>query len=192
MIDDPSISRRHAAIIHHKDGRIYIIDLASREGVKVDNNSILPNKPTQVGDGSIITLGKKTIFTLGSDSTLEASNKHSTKGPTTVRASHLLVKHKDSRRPSSWKEPVVTRSQEEALDMINRFREILVSGKEDFASLASKESHCSSARNGGDLGEFGRGQMQKVFEEATYALEVGELSGPVFSDSGVHLILRTG
>jgi NIMA-interacting peptidyl-prolyl cis-trans isomerase 1 len=34
--------------------------------------------------------------------------------------------------------------------------------------------------------------MQKAFEEATYALAVGELSQPVFSDSGVHLILRTG
>lgn len=34
--------------------------------------------------------------------------------------------------------------------------------------------------------------MQKPFEDATFALNVGELSGPVFSDSGVHLILRTG
>lgn len=35
------------------------------------------------------------------------------------------------------------------------------------------------------------GQMQKPFEDATFALKVGEMSGPVFSDSGVHLILRT-
>ncbi len=49
-----------------------------------------------------------------------------------------------------------------------------------------------SAQRGGDLGFFGRGQMQRPFEEATYALQVGELSGPVFTDSGVHLILRTG
>jgi NIMA-interacting peptidyl-prolyl cis-trans isomerase 1 len=34
--------------------------------------------------------------------------------------------------------------------------------------------------------------MQAVFEEATAELNVGELSGPVYSDSGVHLILRTG
>lgn len=33
--------------------------------------------------------------------------------------------------------------------------------------------------------------MQKPFEDATYALQVGELSQPVFTDSGVHLILRT-
>jgi NIMA-interacting peptidyl-prolyl cis-trans isomerase 1 len=34
--------------------------------------------------------------------------------------------------------------------------------------------------------------MQKPFEDATFQLKVGELSGPVFTDSGVHLILRTG
>ena len=62
---------------------------------------------------------------------------------------------------------------------------------EDFATLASKESDCSSARNGGDLGPFGRGQMQKPFEDAAFALKVGELSGVVSSDSGVHIIRRT-
>mmetsp|Transcript_36392 Transcript_36392/g.102801 ORF Transcript_36392/g.102801 Transcript_36392/m.102801 type:complete len:113 (-) Transcript_36392:70-408(-) len=108
-----------------------------------------------------------------------------------VRASHLLVKHRDSRRPSSWKEQTVTRSKEEALDMIKAFREDIVSGKVELAELASRESHCGSAKAGGDLGMFGPGEMQKAFEDAAFALEVGELSGPVFSDSGVHLILRT-
>ena len=42
------------------------------------------------------------------------------------------------------------------------------------------------------VGRFGRGQMQKPFEEATYALKVGELSDVVDTDSGVHIILRTG
>lgn len=64
-------------------------------------------------------------------------------------------------------------------------------GTADFADVASRESDCSSARRGGDLGEFGRGQMQRPFEEATYALKVGELSGTVDTDSGVHIILRT-
>lgn len=41
-------------------------------------------------------------------------------------------------------------------------------------------------------GRFGRGQMQKPFEEATFALQVGQLSDIVDTDSGVHIILRTG
>ena len=41
-------------------------------------------------------------------------------------------------------------------------------------------------------GPFGRGQMQKPFEEATYALKVGEISDIDDIDSGVHIITRTG
>lgn len=64
-------------------------------------------------------------------------------------------------------------------------------GAATFEELAAKESHCSSYVRGGDLGPFSRGMMQKPFEDATFALKVGEMSGPVFTDSGVHLILRT-
>lgn len=39
--------------------------------------------------------------------------------PTKVRCSHLLVKHTQSRRPSSWREDKITRSKEEALELIN-------------------------------------------------------------------------
>lgn len=52
-------------------------------------------------------------------------------------------------------------------------------------------SDCSSARSGGDLGTFGRGQMQRPFEDAAFALPVGQLSSIVDTDSGVHLVLRT-
>uniref|UniRef100_A0A3P8SUX9 Peptidyl-prolyl cis-trans isomerase n=1 Tax=Amphiprion percula TaxID=161767 RepID=A0A3P8SUX9_AMPPE len=70
--------------------------------------------------------------------------------------------------------------------------EQIKSGQEKFESLASQFSDCSSAKKGGDLGPFGRGQMQKPFEDASFALKVGDMSGPVFTDSGVHIILRTG
>lgn len=60
-----------------------------------------------------------------------------------------------------------------------------------FADLASEYSDCSSAKRGGDLGPFRKGAMQKPFEEASFSLKVGELSEPVFTDSGVHIILRT-
>lgn len=71
------------------------------------------------------------------------------------------------------------------------YREQIVQGKASFADLASKYSDCSSAKRGGDLGSFKKGAMQKPFEDASFALKVGELSEPVFTDSGVHIILRT-
>ncbi|XP_002155257.1 peptidyl-prolyl cis-trans isomerase NIMA-interacting 1 isoform X1 [Hydra vulgaris] len=109
-----------------------------------------------------------------------------------VRASHLLVKHKGSRRPSSWKQNVITRTEEEALDIIKNYHKQITSGKTTLAALAQSESDCNSGKNGGDLGFFGPGQMQKSFEEAAFALKINEMSGPVYSDSGIHLILRTG
>uniref|UniRef100_A0A8C6TIC6 Peptidyl-prolyl cis-trans isomerase n=1 Tax=Neogobius melanostomus TaxID=47308 RepID=A0A8C6TIC6_9GOBI len=109
-----------------------------------------------------------------------------------VRCSHLLVKHNQSRRPSSWREQTITRTKDEAMELIQTYIDQIKSGEEEFKSLASQFSDCSSAKNGGDLGQFGRGQMQKPFEDASFALKVGDMSGPVFTDSGVHIILRTG
>lgn len=60
-----------------------------------------------------------------------------------------------------------------------------------FEELAGQYSDCSSAKKGGDLGMFGQGQMQKPFEDAAFALQVGQMKCPVFTDSGVHIILRT-
>ncbi|CAL8464890.1 g4425 [Coccomyxa elongata] len=194
-LGDSSCSRTHAALVHHEDGRLYLIDLQSSQGTYLDGRKLPANKPTQIVDGSVLTFGHLTQQYVVECETAGTKRKkpdseNMDKG--TVKASHLLVKHRDSRRPSSWKEPTVTRSKEEALEKIRGFRDAITSGRADFAQLAAAESHCSSARRGGDLGEFGPGQMQKPFEDATYALKVGELSQPVFTDSGVHLIMRTG
>ncbi|NXF27954.1 PIN1 isomerase, partial [Rhodinocichla rosea] len=78
--------------------------------------------------------------------------------PGRVRCSHLLVKHNQSRRPSSWRQERITRSKEEALELINGYIQKIKSGEEDFESLASQFSDCSSAKAGGDLGAFGRGE----------------------------------
>ncbi|CAG8739563.1 24131_t:CDS:2, partial [Racocetra persica] len=112
-------------------------------------------------------------------------------GTEQIRASHLLVKHEGSRRPSSWKEPTIKRTKEEALELIKAYQSRIKSGEVTLDELASTESDCSSAKRNGDLGFFSRGQMQPAFEEAAFNLKVGELSEPVWSDSGVHLILRT-
>ena len=62
----------------------------------------------------------------------------------------------------------------------------------NFASLAQQHSSCPSKARGGDLGEFGPGQMVKPFEDATLATPIGEISQPVQTQFGYHLIHRTG
>ncbi|XP_022929403.1 peptidyl-prolyl cis-trans isomerase Pin1-like [Cucurbita moschata] len=111
-----------------------------------------------------------------------------------VRASHILIKHQGSRRPASWKDPegriIKNTTRESAVSQLTVIREDIISGKSKFEDVASRISDCSSAKRGGDLGPFGRGQMQKPFEEATFALKVGEVSDIVDTDSGVHIIKR--
>ena len=109
-----------------------------------------------------------------------------------VKASHLLVKHEGSRRPSSWREENITRTKEEAIELLKKYIDIISAGESTFEELASKYSDCSSAKRGGDLGHFERNQMQKPFEDAAFNLEIGEMSSIVETDSGVHIIKRTG
>lgn len=110
----------------------------------------------------------------------------------TVRATHLLVKHNQSRRPRSWKSPSgITRTRDDAIKLIKQYREQVLSQGISLGDLAETESDCSSHSQKGDLGYFGKGENQPAFEEATYSLHVGELSDPVETDSGIHLIQRT-
>jgi peptidyl-prolyl cis-trans isomerase D len=64
-----------------------------------------------------------------------------------------------------------------------------IAGGADFASVAQRESaDQGTAAQGGSLGTFGRGQMVPAFEEAAFSLPVGEVSQPVLSPFGYHLI----
>jgi len=110
--------------------------------------------------------------------------------PGKIRAAHLLVKHRESRRPMSWRESEITRSKDEAREIINGHEQRIKSGEISLGELAKTESDCSSARKRGDLGYFGKGDMQKEFEEAAFALKPGEISTVVDTASGLHLIER--
>lgn len=61
----------------------------------------------------------------------------------------------------------------------------------DFAELAVAHSTCPSSSQGGDLGYFGRGQMVPEFENAAFAMEVGDISEPIQTQFGWHIILLT-
>lgn len=71
-----------------------------------------------------------------------------------IRAAHLLVKHKDSRRPSSWREAEITRSKEEAIKIIQGHEGRIRAEEITLGDLSMTESDCSSARKKGDLYVF--------------------------------------
>jgi len=88
-------------------------------------------------------------------------------GGETVDASHILV------------------------DSADKANEILASindGKITFEDAAKEYSSCPSKEKGGNLGEFGRGQMVPEFDTAVFDMEVGEVKGPVQTQFGYHLI----
>jgi len=58
----------------------------------------------------------------------------------------------------------------------------------DFADLAKQYSSCPSGKQGGDLGEFGPGQMVPEFDKVVFSAPVGEVQGPVKTQFGYHLL----
>ena len=58
----------------------------------------------------------------------------------------------------------------------------------DFADVAKEHSTCPSGRDGGALGEFGRGQMVKEFDEVVFTGALNTVHGPVKTQFGYHLL----
>jgi peptidyl-prolyl cis-trans isomerase C len=63
-----------------------------------------------------------------------------------------------------------------------------IEGGADFADLAREHSRCPSGKQGGDLGEFGPGQMVPEFDAVVFNEEVGKAHGPVKTQFGYHLV----
>lgn len=104
----------------------------------------------------------------------------------TLTARHILVKFKGSPVPTREGKPEL--SEEEALAKVNGIKKQLAAGG-DFAAIAKAESDdTGSGANGGELGNFARGQMVPAFEEVAFKLPVGQVSDPVKTQFGYHLI----
>ncbi len=95
---------------------------------------------------------------------------------TQTRARHILLR------------PGPQLSQSEAATRLMQWREQVTSGKARFEDLAREHSQDGSARDGGDLGWASPGQFVPEFEEAMNSLAPGEVSRPLVSRFGVHLI----
>ena len=103
-----------------------------------------------------------------------------------VHARHILIRVQGS--PSPVRPGQKDLTEEEALAKVQDLRKRILAG-EDFAQLARQESDDSgSGANGGDLGTFRHGQMVPTFEQAAFAMQPGDLSEPVKSPFGYHLI----
>ena len=96
-------------------------------------------------------------------------NKEIFKKPESIEASHILVEGKDM-----------------ADDIVKKINEGL-----SFEDAALEYSTCPSKEQGGNLGEFTRGQMVAEFDEAAFSMEVGPISEPIQTQFGYHIIKVT-
>lgn len=99
-----------------------------------------------------------------------------------VQASHILIKTEENATPQQ-----IEQARTKANALLQQIR-----GGADFATLARQNSgDPSSAANGGDLGFFESGQMVPEFEQTAFAQNVGEVSEPVKTQYGFHIIKTT-
>jgi len=78
---------------------------------------------------------------------------------------------------------ILVKSEEQC----EQIKKDIIGGK-DFAEMAQQHSTCPSGKKGGDLGEFGPGQMVKEFDEVVFSAEVNKVQGPVKTQFGYHLL----
>jgi peptidyl-prolyl cis-trans isomerase C len=103
-----------------------------------------------------------------------------------VKARHILIRFQGSKMPLADGKKELTEA--EALAKVTEIRAKIVAGA-DFAVVAKESSDdTGSGANGGDLGSFGRGQMVPEFDKEAFLLPVGQMSQPVKSPFGYHLI----
>ncbi len=105
-------------------------------------------------------------------------NKDKFMTPETARASHILIQVEPGDDAK-----VKAEKKARAEDL----RKQLLAGA-NFEELAAKYSNCPSAKNGGDLGVFARGQMVKPFDDVAFSQKIGEISPVVQTEFGYHII----
>ena len=78
---------------------------------------------------------------------------------------------------------LLVKTEEECLNIKTE-----IEGGLEFAEAAKKYSSCPSKAQGGDLGEFGPGQMVPEFDKVVFSADIGSIEGPVQTQFGYHLL----
>ncbi len=100
------------------------------------------------------------------------------------RAFFEAQKQNFSKPETACAKHILVDSEEKANDILGKIN----AGDVSFEDAAKEHSSCPSKNNGGDLGTFGRGQMVPEFENAVFNMNKGEVTGPVKTQFGYHLI----
>lgn len=119
-------------------------------------------------------------------------NSSRSEWPPAVYVHHILVKHVDCRDDKTWKNVPVTRTRDGALGKIqNILRDIDQRGVR-FEDIARDESDSRTHEKGGSLGWITRGTMPRAFDDVAFKLGLEQISSPVETELGWHIILRRG
>jgi peptidyl-prolyl cis-trans isomerase C len=89
----------------------------------------------------------------------------------------------NSKKQSASARHILVKTESEAV----KIKQLIAKGA-DFGVMARKHSTCSSAKKGGNLGEFKPGQMVKAFDNVVFKLPIHVVHGPVKTQFGFHLI----
>ncbi|MBI2439937.1 MAG: peptidylprolyl isomerase [Lentisphaerae bacterium] len=132
----------------------------------------------QVKFGKLLNIGEPTDKEL--NEFYEENKSRLYEKPETIHARHILIGAKATNSPA---EKAACKAKAETL------RKQLVDAKgADFEKLAQENSDCPSKAEGGDLGEFGKGQMVPEFEAAAFSLKTNEISAVVETEFGYHVV----
>ena len=145
--------------MYAKDNKIDQDEAFRKEMAEIEKNVLKQYIINQILTSVQVTDDEKRTF-------FEA-NKANFSNPPSANAKHILVD-----------------TEEKANEILAQIK----SGEVTFEDAARAHSTCPSKDQGGDLGTFGKGQMVPEFEEATFAMNVGDISEPVKTQFGYHLI----
>ena len=200
-------------VINEMIGKILLVNAAQRDGLKVSDEELKEamakvaeqNMPGASVDEFVkeagitrqrfgqdvrenlllMKLADKEMATVAAPTTEEVSafyetNKAEMRQSESVRARHILIKTDGAEDPAALE---AKRAQAEKIR-----QQLLKDPKLDFGTIAAEKSEGPSGPNGGDLGQFGRGQMVPAFEEAAFTQKIGEVGELVKTQFGYHII----